>query len=82
MRDTRKDPKIVFVDDMIARFKERADTIRKNSTMPPLEGAMRKKWIDQRNMDFQDFKILSDAEGYLDDGVLYLKINLRKENEK
>ena len=79
MKDTRKDPQVVFVDEMIARFGERADTIRKNSTMPPLEGAMRKKWIDQRNIDFQDYKMLSDAEGYLDNGILHLRIDLNDE---
>lgn len=79
MKDTRKDPQVVFVDEMIARFGERADTIRKNSTMPPLEGAMRKRWIDQRNIDFQDYKMLSDAEGYLDNGILHLRIDLNDE---
>mgnify|MGYP001207469737 CR=1 FL=1 len=79
MKDTRKDPQVVFVDEMIARFGERADTIRKNSIMPPLEGLMRKRWIDQRNIDFQDFMMLSDAEGDLDDGVLYLRIDLNDE---
>ena len=74
-----KDPKVVFVDEMIARFGERADSIQKNSRMPPLEGLMRKQWIDQRNIDFQDYKMLSEAEGDLDDGVLYLRIDL---NEK
>ena len=79
MKDTRKDPQVVFVDEMIARFGERADAIRKNSTMPPLEGAMRKRWIDQHNIDFQDYKMLSDAEGYLDNGILYLRIDLNHE---
>jgi len=74
-----KDPKVVFVDEIIARFGERADAIRKNSRMPPLEGDMRKQWIAQRNIDFQDYKMLSEAEGDLDDGVLYLRIDL---NEK
>tara|TARA_B100000809_G_C14809413_1_gene413264 strand:- start:394 stop:621 length:228 start_codon:yes stop_codon:yes gene_type:complete len=72
-------PEVVFVDEMIARFRERAEAIRKNSSMPPLEGLMRKRWIDQRNIDFQDFMMLSDAEGDLDDGVLYLRIDLNDE---
>lgn len=72
-------PEVVFVDEMIARFRERAEAIRKNSIMPPLEGAMRKRWVDQRNIDFQDFMMLSDAEGDLDDGVLYLRIDLNDE---
>ena len=79
MKDTRKDPKVAFVDDLIARFGERADAIRKNSRMPPLEGVMRKQWIDQRNIDFQDYKMLSEAEGDLDDGVLCLRIDLNHE---
>ena len=79
MKDTRKDPKVAFVDDLIARFGERADAVQKNSRMPPLEGAVRKQWIDQRNIDFQDFKILSEAEGNLDDGILYLRIDMNHE---
>ena len=74
-----KDPKVVFVDEIIARFGERADAIQKNSRMPPLEGVMRKQWIDQRNIDFQDYKMLSEAEGDLDDGVLHLRIDLNHE---
>ena len=74
-----KDPKVVFVDDMVARFAERALSIQKNDRMPPLEGAMRKKWIDQRNIDFQDYKMLSEAEGSLDDGILCLRIDLNGE---
>ena len=79
MKDTRKDPKVIFVDEMITRFAERALAIQKNSSMPPLEGAMRKQWIDQRNIDFQDYKMLSEAEGKLDDGVLCLRIDLNGE---
>ena len=74
-----KDPKVVFVDDMVARFAERALSIQKNDRMPPLEGAMRKKWIDQRNIDFQDNKMFSYAEGSLDEGILCLRIDLNGE---
>ncbi len=74
-----KDPKVIFVDEIIARFGERADAIQKNSRMPPLEGVMRKQWIEQRNIDFQDYKMLSEAEGSLDDGILCLRIDLNGE---
>ena len=64
-----------FLSDMIERFGERAESIKK-SNMPPLEGEMRLKWIRQRNVDYQDFAILADASGHIDEGVLHLYIDL------
>ena len=73
-----KDPKVAFVDDLIARFGERADAVKKR-TMPPIAGAERRLFIKQSELDFQDFQILSEAEGDLDDGVLHLRIDLNGE---
>ena len=73
-----KDLEVAFVDDMIARFRERAEAVRKRN-MPPIAGAERRVFVKQAEFDFQDFQMLSEAEGDLDDGVLYLRINL---NEK
>ena len=64
-----------FVSDMIERFDERAESVKKGN-MPPLEGEMRLRWIKQRNVDYQDFAILADAKGHIDEGVLYLYIDL------
>ncbi len=64
------------VDQMIARFRERAEAVKRRG-VPPVEGPERKRLMDQARVDFQDFAMLSDAEGTLEDGVLHLKIDLR-----
>lgn len=62
--------------DMIARFKARAAAVKKRP-LPPVEGEGRKQFIEQSQLDFQDFAMLGDAEASLDDGVLTLRIDLR-----
>lgn len=64
------------VDQMIARFRERAQAV-KNRGVPPVEGPERKRLMDQARLDFQDFAMLGDAEGALEDGILHLRIDLR-----
>jgi hypothetical protein len=64
------------VDAMIERFRERAQAV-KNRGMPPLEGADRRRFLQRMQLDFQDFAMLGDATGSVDDGVLTLRIDLR-----
>jgi hypothetical protein len=40
-------------------------------------GDERKKFIDQAQLDFQDFAIIGDAVASVEDGVLVLRIDLR-----
>jgi hypothetical protein len=40
-------------------------------------GAERQRFLDQAQTDFQDFAIIGDADGALEDGVLVLRIDLR-----
>ena len=61
---------------MVARFRERAKAVRSRG-IPPLEGPDRKRFIEQAQLDFQDYAMLSDASWTLDDGVLTLRIDLR-----
>ena len=62
---------------MLARFRERAKAVRSRG-VPPLEGADRKRYIEQAQLDYMDFAMLADAEATLDDGILTLSVNLRK----
>jgi hypothetical protein len=62
---------------MVARFRERAKAVRGRG-VPPLEGEDRKRYIEQAQLDYMDFAMLADAEATLDDGVLTLKVNLKK----
>lgn len=64
------------VDAMIARFRERAQAVKKRN-LPPVAGPERSRLVQQAQVDFQDFAMVGDAEGSLEDGVLTLRIDLR-----
>ena len=64
------------VDAMIARFRERAQAVR-DRPLPPVAGPERQKFVERAQIDFQDFAIIGDAEGSIDDGVLVLRVDLR-----
>jgi hypothetical protein len=64
------------VDAMIGRFQARAKAVRQRG-IPPIEGADRKRFIDQARIDFLDYAMIGDAEATLDDGILTLRIDLR-----
>lgn len=64
------------VGAMIERFRRRAGAVRERG-IPPVEGAERQRFVEQARLDYQDFAILGDAEGQLEDGILTLRVNLR-----
>jgi hypothetical protein len=64
------------VDAMLQRFRDRAQAVR-SRPLPPVAGEERTRFIEQAQIDFQDFAIVGDAEGSLEDGVLVLRIDLR-----
>ena len=64
------------IDAMIARFQERARAVR-DRPLPPLEGTARREYMHRAQVDYQDFAMLGDAEGSLEDGILVLKVDLR-----
>ncbi|MGE3621465.1 MAG: hypothetical protein AB7L84_13475 [Acidimicrobiia bacterium] len=64
------------VDAMLQRFRDRAAAVR-SRPLPPVAGEERTRFIEQAQLDFQDFAIVGDATGELDDGVLVLRIDLR-----
>jgi hypothetical protein len=61
---------------MIERFQARARAVRQRG-LPPLEGAERKRFLDQARIDFQDYAMIGDAVAKLDGGVLTLTVDLR-----
>jgi len=65
------------VEAMIERFRERARAVRSRG-VPPLEGAERKRFIEQAKLDFMDYAMLGDATAEIEDGVLVLRVDLRK----
>ena len=68
------------VDAMIERFRERAKAVRSRG-VPPLEGAERKRFIEQARLDYMDYAMLGDASAAVEDGFLVLRVDLRPKNE-
>ena len=68
------------VQAMIERFRDRAKAVRSRG-IPPVEGADRRRFIEQSKIDYMDFAMLADAEGSLDDGILTLRIDLRPKGD-
>lgn len=62
-------------NEMIHRFAERAEAVKKRP-MPPVEGEGRRHFIEQSKADFQDFAMIADADATLADGILTLRIDL------
>ena len=64
------------IDAMVSRFRDRAHAVR-NRPLPPVAGEERSRFIEQAQIDFQDFAMIGDATGEVVDGVLVLRIDLR-----
>jgi hypothetical protein len=69
------------VDAMTARFRERARAV-KQRPLPPVAGEERAQFLRQAQVDFQDFAIVGDAVGTVEDGVLVLRIDLRPPDQR
>jgi len=67
---------VLDVDAMLARFRDRAQAVR-DRPLPPVAGPERQRFIDQAQLDFQDFALIGDAQWEFADGVLTLRVNLR-----
>lgn len=63
-------------DEMIERFATRAKAA-KNRNLPPVAGPERTKFIQQAQVDFQDYAMIGDAEATMEDGILMLRVDLR-----
>jgi hypothetical protein len=71
----------VDVEAMIQRFRERAAAVKKRP-LPPVAGEERQAFIQQSQLDFQDFAMLGDAEASLVDGILTLTVDLRPADQR
>lgn len=67
-------------NDMIARFKDRAAAVKKRP-LPPVAGEERTLFLEQAQVDFQDFAIIGDATAVVEDGVLVLRIDMRPQSK-
>jgi hypothetical protein len=62
---------------MIQRFRERAQAVR-NRPLPPVAGPEKKRFLERAQIDFMDFAMVGDATATLEDGILTLRVDLRK----
>ena len=69
------------VDEMLSRFRERAAAVKKRP-LPPVAGQERQAFLTQANTDFQDFAIIGDAVGTVEDGILVLRVDLRPPDQR
>jgi hypothetical protein len=69
------------IDAMLQRFRDRAQAVR-NRPLPPVGGEERQRFIEQAQLDFQDFAIVGDAEGKVEDGFLVLRVDLRPAEQR
>jgi hypothetical protein len=69
------------VDAMIGRFRDRAQAVR-GRPLPPVAGEERQRFVQQAQTDFQDFAIIGDATGTIEDGFLVLRVDLRPPDQR
>jgi hypothetical protein len=69
------------LDAMIARFRERAAAVKRRP-LPPVAGEERQHFVQQAQIDFQDFAMIGDATATLEDGVVTLRIDLRPPDQR
>jgi len=69
------------IDAMIARFRERAAAVKRRP-LPPVAGEERQHFLQQAQDDFQDFAIIGDATGAIENGVLVLRVDLRPPDQR
>jgi hypothetical protein len=63
------------VDAMLSRFRDRASAVRERA-LPPVAGPERARFVEQAQLDYQDFSIIGDAAWTFADGVLTLRVEL------
>ena len=69
------------VDAMMARFRERAASVKRRP-LPPVAGEERQRFVEQAQVDFMDFALVGDAVGTIEDGFLVLRVDLRPADQR
>lgn len=54
----------------------------KRRPLPPVAGEERARFIENSKVDFQDYAILGDAVGTIEDGFLVLRVDLRPAGQR
>lgn len=66
------------VDAMITRFADRAEAV-KDRPLPPVAGEERKKFLEQKDVDYTDFALVANAKWSVEEGHLVLRIPLKSD---
>jgi hypothetical protein len=69
------------IEAMLARFHDRAASVKRRP-LPPVAGEERARFVEQAKVDFQDFAIIADAVGAVEDGFLVLRVDLRPADQR
>ena len=69
------------VEAMIARFRDRAHAVKRRP-LPPVAGEERQLFLQQAQLDYQDFAIVGDAVATVEDGFLVLRVDLRPPEQR
>jgi hypothetical protein len=68
------------VEAMLQRFRERAAAV-KDRPLPPVAGEERQRFMEQAELDFQDYAIVGDATWEFEGGILTLRVDLNPKDE-
>ena len=63
------------VDELLDRFRVRADAV-KGRGVPPLEGEARRAFVEQAELDYLDYSLIASAQWAVEDGNLVLRVVL------
>ena len=69
------------IEAMVNRFRDRAAAVKKRD-LPPIGGEERQRFMDQAQVDYQDYAMIGDSDASLENGVLTLRIDLRPPIDK
>lgn len=69
------------IDGMLTRFRDRAASVKRRP-LPPVAGEERARFLENAKVDFQDFAIIGDAVGTIEDGFLVLRVDLRPADQR
>ena len=63
------------VEAMLERYRTRAQAVAERP-LPRVAGPQREQFLQQAQLDFQDFAIIGDAGWEFKDGILTLRVDL------
>jgi hypothetical protein len=69
------------LDAMLQRFRDRAESVKRRP-LPPVGGDERTQFVQQAQLDYQDYAMIGDAEASLEEGILVLRVDLRPPEQR